>query len=385
MKRVDTKPTTGHRDFEFIVALRAIAALLVVYDHLVGTWLRIHPSITWAPFDFITTYIVRPLAIAEDFGALGVIIFFLSSGFIITYTAQRESHITFAIKRLLRIYPPLALSIIVAALLVITSLLDSPTGRALTLPEVLWSMTLANYLFRAPYVISAVNWTLVIEVLFYTLCVVVLYPIKMRARMAVLVNLGICSVILLTAQDLGPNFTRLAPYINSVPYLICGQVVYYLWSKRIGWRSFAVLIIACYFVNILGVQFLNPNYDLATDPYFVASIYGFGIFIIFLIFNDQLKTPPILRFFGTISFSLYLYHGTIGWVLVTRLTPALGYTPALVMALAGSTATAYLSWRFVEKPSQQLARSIIKQLRLDKSTMIGQWQPAEIPPDPARA
>ncbi len=361
-------PSTG-QNFEFIVILRAVAALMVVYSHLIGPF----GGRALVPFStligFIKGYISTPLAFINDTGALGVCIFFLISGFIITHTAQRENRPTFAIKRALRIYPPFFLSI--ALIFVVAGLTaNNPYAAPMnhnppfTPLQTLLSLPMLNYLFTNVYEVNPVAWTLLIEVLFYVICVLTLPLIKARSRLAVLVNLGCCALIIASSQRLGITVVHLSFFLMFVPYLVVGQAIYYLWSGRIDWRSFGALAILCYVVNLYGLQSINRTFYVVTNSYPISMIYALAIFGGALILTDRLKPSRVVRFFSTISYSLYLNHRMIGTLILLLLMPRIGYTFALPFALAGGIGVAYLSWRFVEKPSQGAARELIRRLKL---------------------
>jgi len=119
--KVSNLPSTAEviiqpkEQFNFISILRAVAALLVVWDHLAGFGTD-QNKVNWEPLNLMRSYINTPLGIIQDFGFLGVVLFFVISGFIITHVAQRESRLEFAIKRVFRIYPPFILSIIIIVL-----------------------------------------------------------------------------------------------------------------------------------------------------------------------------------------------------------------------------------------------------------------------------
>ncbi len=373
-------PPNTRQDFEFIVILRAVAALLVVYSQLMGSWGARYANPGWALIDFIHNYVTYPLGIVGDFATLAVCIFFLISGFIITHTAQHETRLTFAIKRLLRIYPPFIVSIgvifILTTLLANTTYLSQIQLRASLSPfEALVSTTLLNYLITNPYRVNLVAWTLLVEVMFYGLCVVTLSLIKARPRLAVLVNLGCCFLYMLIYAKLGSWGFHIAVHLMSVPYLIFGQIIYYFWSKRIDWRSFGVLAFLCYVVILYGLHWVDPTFYPAANSAAISFIYALLIFGGLLLVNDQLKAPRIVRFLSVISYSLYLYHYVVGSLLLVILIPTIGYTLALPIAIAASVGVAYLSWRFVEKPSQQVARALIRRFNLAPAE-------SEIPPLP---
>lgn len=143
-----------------VQALRALAALLVVFCHAVDTQQAATGAATvWAPW-------------IDDFGAIGVDLFFVISGFIITHTAfgvQRHSAVDFMRHRLHRIVP-------------LYFLLSLPwILRQLTIGPLEPERVIATLLFwpagdasaaSLPYL--AVGWTLCFEMLFYLAAALVL-------------------------------------------------------------------------------------------------------------------------------------------------------------------------------------------------------------------
>ena len=65
-----------------------------------------------------------------------------------------------------------------------------------------------------------------------------------------------------------------------------------------------------------------------------------------------------MPFFSRISYSLYLNHGGLGFVLLALLVPALGFPVSLAITLVLVVAVSAASYRFVELPSQRLARRL---------------------------
>lgn len=90
--------------FGFIDLLRGPAALLVLYSHYVGQYLSWVHQGYWLK-EWVDDLFVRPLNIVDQFGQLGVMVFFLISGFIITHVARSENGLRFGIRRAFRIYP----------------------------------------------------------------------------------------------------------------------------------------------------------------------------------------------------------------------------------------------------------------------------------------
>ena len=364
------KPPTIH----FISLLRGVASLLVMWDHLVGIWTDRY-KIAFAPLGLVRDYINRPLVIIQDFGYLGVAFFFFVSGFIITHVAQRETRLVFAVKRLLRIYPPLIVSIVAIYALQrgLHAFAVGADGSAgylnydrniaeMPLRHVLLSMTLLNYVIPRPGAVNGVAWTLVIEMIFYALCLLALPLLKRRPALGAGALAGVVALILYESRAFGPSFFLFAVSCSYVPLLLIGQLTYLLWSGKIGRWLFAALAIANYVVFISGVRQIYPQFYEPASSYGVSSLYAFAVFAILLLLNSSLRVPRLLNFYSKISFSLYLYHGTVGMLALGLLYPLAGYPVALVLAVGAATGASYLSWRLVEEPSQAAARRLLRRL-----------------------
>ena len=124
--------------FVFIDYLRIFAFLSVLFDH------RFPHS---------------PLA---QFRGVDVTIFFLVSGYVVTYAAQTHETWVFGIKRIFRIYP-----LYITAVLLQTAVLYFYKHKAPVLEHLIPQMLLLGDFFHTPYALSGVEWTLRIEIVFY--------------------------------------------------------------------------------------------------------------------------------------------------------------------------------------------------------------------------
>ena len=163
--------------FPSIALIRAVAALIVVYDHFLGIWPE-RNKVAFAPAQFVERWVFEPLGLMQHGGAFAVALFFMVSGFIIVCVGVRESPRTFAIRRALRIYPPLWVSILLllAAFIPALALSDSPGLRGFQINEVLAKENprslraggdVARQLSDRTPAVNGVAWTLIVEVLFY--------------------------------------------------------------------------------------------------------------------------------------------------------------------------------------------------------------------------
>lgn len=350
--RNDTPRVTA-RTINFLNLLRGVAVLLVVYDHLGAFWPEENQR-SWVVNRVIRRWVSEPLGIIQDFGFFGVAVFFLISGFVITHVAQRETRLQFAVKRVLRIYPPLIVSI----LLIIVITFVQGTQR-LSLGEYAQSMTLANY-FRVPtFAASGVAWTLVIEMLFYIGVFVTLPLLKKWPLVANASLLGSCALIILTARSFGPNYFLFAAAVAFVPYLLLGQLLYLRWSRRISTVDYAVFTLATYLVVVFGIRRIHTAFLPAENSYLISLGFAFAIFVIALLFEESVHVPIGISTTSDISYSLYLVHGVLGYFVLDELVGRIPFTAAIAVAFGVGYGVAYVSHRFVELPSQRLARSLL--------------------------
>ncbi len=197
---------SGNR-LAWLDVLRAGAVSIVVWDHFVGSFLA-HTGVTWLPNVVVNKVVFTPLAITQYGGFLGVSVFFLISGYIIARTARSESHRKFAIRRLLRIVPPLALASVIGFVLVKINPSISPGAADASLWDILTNISLTNYFLTPRIVLVGVAWSLVVEVVFYLLTFLFLPVLHSKRIIALFPFLIIAAALLLlaTRRDFGHNY-----------------------------------------------------------------------------------------------------------------------------------------------------------------------------------
>lgn len=343
------------QDIKFITLLRGIAALLVVWDHLVGNWLS-NNSMVWLPIQIIREYVTTPLGIIQDFGWFGVCLFFLISGFIITHVAIRENRTTFFIRRIFRIYPPLIVSIIL--ILVLDFVFSRGQFMKLSYDNMLLSFTLLNFLFEPQNVINGVAWTLVIEMLFYLIIFAFLTYLKERPiYFLASIDLVVGSIVV-SARWFGENFFLLAASVAYLPFLAIGQIVYLYWTKRVSLKISIIFSVVNYFMLVLGLETIHSQFYVPGNSYMVSFFYACAIFLIALYFNMNIRINKTVKLISESSYSLYLTHGFVGLYLLNALVPFYGYSISILITLIIVLTVAIISWRLIERPSQNIARTI---------------------------
>lgn len=364
IKMQKTEPTSSE-SFSNISLLRAIAALMVVYDHLFCLVPLRHFGSAAFPASIVQEYISTPLGIIQDFGWMGVAIFFIVSGFIISHVAIRESRTEFIVKRVFRIYPPLILAVLIACLATyITSDITYTAG------EILSAFTLANYWIHPQVPILGVAWTLAIEIIFYALTFSLLPILKRSPAIAITIQLVIIFSIYIARRNFGHSFFLFSASAAYLPYLIIGQVTYFMYAKLITPKVFFALFLATYVAALTGIQLIHKVFLPIDNSYLINFTYAYFIFFLFLIFKEKLKVPPFAQLLADSSYSIYLLHGTVGITVIVLASKYIESKSGIVVFLTSLSAAAlsilasWLFFRLVERPSIKAARRACRAINM---------------------
>ncbi|GAB1388155.1 MAG: hypothetical protein AMXMBFR78_24380 [Rubrivivax sp.] len=335
---------SSRQQIHFLDALRALAAWLVVWDHLVCVWPASN-GIAVPIADWVEANVNQPLGIIQSFGWFGVCLFFLISGFVITHVSLREDAVAFAIKRVFRIYPML----IVAVLL---SLLLNPAARAQATSEsLLTNILLVNYWMHPQVVLVGVAWTLVIEVLFYAL-ILVTYPLARRPMLRVAALLAFVGAAIAAARGFGAAFFLFAASAAYVPYLIAGQILYLLLYRRSLSLGAAIALAALtYAVLLMGLRAIHSAFLPLENSYLTSFAWALAVFLMAWHLGDRLRPGRAVQWLATTSYSVYLLHGIVGFFMLEWLTPRLGYGMALALAIAAIGGAVLLVHYGIERPT----------------------------------
>src|ERR1700733_7571411 len=160
---LSANPRTGPVRYDFIDAMRGLAALAVLYLHMADILLR-YGNVKSA----LEVLIFKATSQFLDVGKIGVIIFFAISGFVIPLSLKkRENTVSkFLINRFFRLYPAYWLSVGLALyVLYYLQSIPVPVGIAVV------NLTMLQQFFGLPNIIDA-YWTLQIELVFYATCLI---------------------------------------------------------------------------------------------------------------------------------------------------------------------------------------------------------------------
>lgn len=284
-----------------------------------------------------------------DFGAQGVSMFFVLSGFILTkvYTDRRDwTPGQFYWARFARIYPAYMFSLVLA-LPVFWSLIsrhDNPMAFMASVLTMLhaWSPDTAHY-WNNP------TWSLSAEALFYFIFPFVLPLFNVRVRYLVFVililwPLQVWNQVTGDYSD-GGQFISKFPLFR-VPEFLIGIAFGMMHGKvRIPWAlpvSVSVIVVAALF--------------MPTETTYTALAPIYGLLLIGLTTHHGFLASRTMVLLGDASYSLYLLHMpvTICFMVIER--RVIGEIPALLKApllFAVTLALSILVLIYIERPARQ--------------------------------
>lgn len=314
-------------------------------------------------------------------GYLGVSLFFLLSGYLLTWTeegrARRGSYSlsSYAKRRAFRLVPAYYFAIVVVVLLWPTS--PSPLDVGL----------LATFLhgFRPsfPVGLDPAVWSLTPEVVFYALLPLLVLKLKgFRQRFAMLAGLlaiSLATRVLMTSDAFGSlpmlgdalGGNRMYFYPTTLLYLFLVGVLLRMMVEKGAVRASAGLgaaLAVLPVVVVVALPYLVSRQGILRSPLTMVAELMVALFFAAALLGAPLLKPLLswgpLAFFGKISYSMFLLHNTVLYLstryLLFEIRPWLaqqsepvvwavfiGYS---VCALAVATVLAYLGYRFVESP-----------------------------------
>ena len=350
--------------------LRGLAALLVVIAHTTE-----YPLAPGAPVPFWTSRV----------GELGVQIFFIISGFIITVVTGpgRFKLPTFLWRRALRVVPLywLCTTAVLILALAAPAAFKTTTGSwsdfvlsLLFIPHAAPGDALANH--WSPMLKP--GWTLNLEVFFYLVVAALFWCPKRRIRsIAVSALLGVLLVLSFTVDM--RTYGVLDFYANSNFLAFLFGV--WLAEAVLDARATAPLPPAMLLLTLCGALIATVAlFTVQSESAVMAlALCAAGLIVFAAIQAERLGRLPVWPVFlriGDASYSLYLTHlFTLGllWTAIRHVAgPAQGliHLGGVVLTAVASVAVALVSYRVVELPFIKLSHS--------RGTSVRAKRPAEV-------
>lgn len=371
---------------EELDSLRGLAALTVVFGHYLSAALIDHKTlIEYGP--------ARIFISANE----AVLLFFLLSGFVLilpfikkeTYSLYDYSN--FVIKRVLRIYIPYLVAIILAIFARVYFYTGELNGYSTWFndnwkDEVTTKSIIDHIIFLGEYAkqFNTVTWSLVEEMrvsLVFPLIAFLIIKSNWKTNMAILVAMYIFSVIGLQIDMM----TTIAKSLMYASIFYTGGILS-KYRLQIIDRMKNISNLKQWFIILIAIGlylYAKPSFVANSfwglDTYSRISLdYIFTISGAALIVMSALSFESkfvflkwrIVKFFGEISYSLYLYHVIVllsfAYILDGRVNVLMIYVLSFVFTVFIS----YCSYKYVEKPFIKIASKIVNKRNENKLRTI---------------
>lgn len=374
--------------------LRGIAAFIVVLGHLflmypeaqrleIPTWLRIS--------------VLRILVN----GHASVILFFVLSGYVLSIPFLRgdsQPYFAYVAKRLCRIYIPFAISILLAVILF--SLSTPPTDGAVSKwfhQEWSWTpLTIENVIDHLVMTgitdemwLNGVMWSLVVELRISIIFPILIYLCnfhRLSIFMAILIYSVTAAIIILynmpmqTAESLAGTFIitlRFVPFFMAGIFLVkyhekIRARLYQLTKLQVSMLIIFIISVYCMptaIYNHKNIAFLgaiispeNLNNVLKFTADFLIGLASCIVIALVRNYGERIAffNYAAMRWLGTISYSLYLTHLPLTFLLFSLLIGHLPFFWVCLIVIAASIVTASAFYIAVEKPAIRLGKYLAK-------------------------
>jgi peptidoglycan/LPS O-acetylase OafA/YrhL len=319
LEKWHAKPIAGHGLFEGLDGIRGLAIFLVISSHSI-------------PFLNMDTPLKRSLSVISSNGTMGVWLFFVLSGFLISLPFFKRLHSSdswcppgFAIRRAAKVIPPLYLSIIL-----LTAVFIHGSHSWVPVRGALETMLFFHIFVWPNPVITPIYWSLAAEVAFYLFLPVLFFTLRPLLRkhpwIVPVVLIGLSAVTWMTTAS-NPTLQKSTPFIHDVllSFVFFGWgalfACVYVAKPAAPFRHSALCVLAGA-VGFFACGEISGHYWLAHQAYigglfsylFFTNAVGLCAALMLFVVQDsralmnRVLCSPLLILCGLVSYEWYLFH-----------------------------------------------------------------------------
>ncbi len=361
-----------HERNESLDALRGLAASLVLIVHASETYSRIATNFGHSAWLYETT-------LAVDIGRIGVVLFFLISGFAVANSLRQSDDGIggFVIRRIFRLYPLFWFSVILAAVF-----LQSP--GPISSSKIAANLTMLPELFGVPQMLG-IYWTLETELISYGFAAL-LFMSGLFNRVRVLAAFCLVLIAVFASMMFGvlPSARILQWQMlpHNLALILWGNLFHLTYTRQnltgqapkhadARWQRtltvlMAILVLSPSFYSLIQYLMHGKPDNLRWGVAYPAA---FGFFVI--AFFHVRQVPRIFVWLGETSYSTYLLHPFVITLLISMVqrnklaTELVGVPFFVVISLVVTNALAGISFLILEKPAIRLGKKLEKLYRVN--------------------
>jgi peptidoglycan/LPS O-acetylase OafA/YrhL len=320
-------------------ALRFVAAIVIVFAHAVEGW------IGWFESDQIIDSFTDPVTHQEStFGHLamtfiknlgiGVELFFVLSGFLITYLLVQEkqrfgkiSIPNFFLRRTFRIWPVFYLLIALGPAIV------HWTQQSYQPDYVRNALFLGNYdtIWRGQFLMPYAHfWSICVEEHFYIFWPFVVAFVPWKRLPAIMIGIVLLSIGFraYTFYALDNNWAHM--YLNTlsrIDVLIFGAILGYYYARKPFTFTLPIWLRWLLFLALITLMSVTPIYEINYGLEAMFKKYLFVGIIVLLLLDFQFGTDrrlrpfanPVFSYLGKCSYGIYMYSNILIAIIVVRI------------------------------------------------------------------
>jgi peptidoglycan/LPS O-acetylase OafA/YrhL len=364
------------RRFYELDSLRGVAALTVVFHHFFKIC---SPRV----IHFVDRTPLRLLVAGHQ----AVILFFLLSGFVLTLPYKKKGGLNygpFLLKRVCRIYLPYLGALAFAILCDLH--FSGPSSINNYWTQMTWStpvttrLVLQHILFLGNYNWSQFNtafWSLVYEMrISLVFPVLALAVLRLRAVWIILaaaalslafypLSILFSSTLHLSSRDAAINSMLTLHY---AAFFLIGSLLakhlhtIHLWFARLTpFRAGIIGLVSLLLYGFSDASTIIQRFSIPADLYDWVAAAGAIMLIVFAMNSrpfHSFLTSRAIHHLGQISYSLYLIHGTILFVLIHTLFGRVPIGILLLIYLSATLLVTEIFYRLIERPTMLLGRRL---------------------------
>ncbi|MFS2198322.1 acyltransferase family protein [Pseudomonas sp. Pseusp3] len=357
---------SGESRFAGIDGLRGYLAFGVFVHHSIITWIFLQTGVIDFP----------PSNFYSQLGQGSVALFFMITGFLfwdrlLTHGRQHD-WLAFAVSRLFRLYPlylPLMLTVFVSVFhLQGWELKDSVIQLiGQTLAWLTFDRPDVNQYHQTGMLISNVTWTLGYEVFFYMALplAAMLFIYRGGWMQTVLCLIGIYALYQVVGWEHSLKKHFLASFL--------GGIAAAYWIRRPQWVAWSLSPLA----GIIALLALAIAFTVFNRAFNLGALLLLSLFFVIVASGNTLfgaLRPRSIRWLGEISYSTYLLHGFVLWILLQRLPPVLHldarqawvFLPLLAVCSCLLIIISSLTYQYIEKPGINAGKKTLYWLRQNR-------------------
>lgn len=352
------------KQFPHIDILRAVAALLVVVYHV-------------SVLGELDLPIDNAWAVPFRYGWIGVDLFLVISGFVITLSAAKAYDISphgfkldFMRRRLYRLVPLYWMTCLIFLFLVRPEVLLRPAGElcAVLISHLLFFQNISHHTHG---VINGVSWSLALEMQFYVVLVLFMGQLKRLGALRVFVTLTLLAwcwrygttLILKPGEAIAHlqvvYSTQLPGTLDAFGVGIAIALMLHQGQIKVLFRPGAIVSLAWFgaMATLLWLAWFlvrtNASYWTVQGMVvfwrtLLALGFGAGLMAVITLPLPSGGVMRLIHFVGEISYGIYLWH-FLTLLALLQLTTLRGVSLLWVL-LVGTVCLASMSWHFMEKP-----------------------------------